>query len=192
MARRAPRREQVSVAELLVRSAVREDVSAQARHRQQSPGSRALARIRVFSVVAGALALTGGVAAAVAQPYEHAAGAVWPPVGLEPVPVTLTPSPVDAVVSPNAPKSVVSTPRVGGITPAVAKREANFGKSPVKKTATPKKVTPVRHEIPDVPAWSRGHSVKPDRHAVRASGHRDGGHGHGHGRHHGGGGRHRR
>jgi hypothetical protein len=192
MARRAPGREQVSVAELLVRSTVREDAPAQARHRQQSQGARALARIRVFSVVAGALALTGGVAAAVAQPYEHAAGAVWPPVGLEPVPLTLTPSRVDAVVPPRAPESAVSPPRAGGITPAAAKRETNFGKAPVKKASakkaeTPKKVTPVRHEIPVVPAWSRGHSASPDRHAVRATGHHDGGHGH-----HRGGGRHRR
>jgi hypothetical protein len=187
MARRAPRREQVSVAELLVRSAVREDAPAQARHRQKSQG--ALARVRLFSMVAGALAVTGGVAAAVSQPYEHAAGAVWPPVGLEPVPVALTPSPVDAVVSPNAPESAVPPPRAGGITQAVAKREANFGRAPVKKAETPKKVTPVRHEIPDVPAWSRGHAAKPDRHAVHASGHRDGGHGQ---HHRGGGGRHRR
>ncbi|MDT7798003.1 MAG: hypothetical protein QOI78_1436 [Actinomycetota bacterium] len=186
MARRAPRREQVSVAELLVRSAVRED--APARHRQQSPGARALARVRVFSVVAGALALTGGVAAAVSQPYEHAAGAVWPPVGLDPVPVALTPTPVDTVVPPGPPKSAVPPPRTGRITPAVAKREANFGKAPVKKAAPVKKVTPVRHAIPDVPSWSRGHTAKPDRHAVRVTGHCDGGHGH----HRGGGGRHRR
>ncbi|MEA5358082.1 hypothetical protein VA596_00925 [Amycolatopsis sp., V23-08] len=186
MARRAPRREQVSVAELLVRSAVRED--APARHRQQSPGARALARVRVFSVVAGALALTGGVAAAALQPYEHAAGAVWPPVGLDPVPVTLTPKPVDAVVSPGTLESAAPTPRAGGITPTVTKREANFVKAPVRKALPVKKVTPVRHAIPDVPAWSHGHAAKPDRHAVRAAGHRDGGHGH----HRGGGGRHRR
>ncbi|MFJ1761034.1 hypothetical protein ACIOD2_12005 [Amycolatopsis sp. NPDC088138] len=187
MARRAPRREQVSVAELLVRSTVRED--GPARHRQQSPRARALARVRVFSVVAGALALTGGVAAAVSQPYEHAAGAVWPPVGLDPVPVALTPTPVDAVVSPGTPESAVPTPRSGGIAPAVAKREANFGKAPVKKAEPPKKVTPVRHAIPDVPAWSRSHTAKPDRHAVRTAAHRDSGHGHHRG---GGGGRHRR
>ncbi|MFG1639981.1 hypothetical protein ACGFMK_06825 [Amycolatopsis sp. NPDC049252] len=185
MARRAPRREQVSVAELLVRSAVREDTPA--RHRQQSTAARTLARVRVFSVVAGALALTGGVAAAVTQPYEHAAGAVWPPVGLDPVPVALTPTPADAVVSPKAPESAVPPPRSGGITPAVAKHEANFGKAPGKKAAPVKKVTPVRHAIPDVPSWSRGHTAKPDRHAVRAAGHRDSGHGR-----HQCGGRHRR
>jgi hypothetical protein len=186
MARRAPRREQASVTELIVRSAVRED--APGRHRQQSPGARALARVRVFSVVAGALAVTGGVAAAVSQPYEHAAGAVWPPVGLEPVPVALTPSPVDAVVPPSTPESAVPPPRAGRITPAVARREANFRKAPVKKAEAPQQVTPVRHAIPDVPAWSRGQAAKPDRHATRATSHRDGGHGH----HRGGGGRHRR
>src|SRR5690348_1785262 len=83
MARRAPRRGQVTVAELLVRSAggSAEDtlVLPRARHREKPAGLRSLARLRVFSVVAGALALTGGVAAAVSMPAERTAGAAAPP-----------------------------------------------------------------------------------------------------------------
>ncbi|WP_328449733.1 MULTISPECIES: hypothetical protein [unclassified Amycolatopsis] len=195
MTRRAPRREQVSVAELLVRSASWQDAleSPPSRHRRRSPVLRSLARVRVFSVVAGALAITGGVAAAVAQPYEHAAGAVWPPVGLEPVPLSVTPSPADAA---KPPESVVPESKTGGIIPAAVVRPSNSGKPAANSAAPPKRVTPVRHEIPAVPAWAGGS----DRHPARSAsphrqqawsggGHHDGGHD----RHHrGGGGRHRR
>jgi hypothetical protein len=181
MTRPAPRREQVSVAELLVRSAVREDASGLpgARHRQTS-----LARIRVLSVVAGALAITGGVAAAVSQPVEHGAGAVWPPVGLEPLSVELTPPPGQAVVPPVAPASGASAPRTGKIVSAAVARAPKSAKPAAKSAGTPKHAAPVRHEAVEFPGWFRGGS---DRQVVR-SGHRDGGHGH----HHHGGGRHRR
>jgi hypothetical protein len=187
MARRAPRREQVGVAELLVRSDNWENalVPTEPRHRRKRQVLRSLARVRVLSVVAGALALTGGVAAAVSQPLERAAGAVWPPVGLEPPPVPQIP--VDVVVPPSSPESVAPPPRVGRIVQVAVTRAPNSGKTPAKHAA------PVRHDIPDVPVWSHGHAAKPDRHASRAAAaaHRDGGRHHQH-HHDGHGGRHRR
>lgn len=216
MTRRAPRREQVSVAELLVRSDSWQDAleAPPSRHRRRSPVLRSLARVRALSVVAGALAITGGVAALAAQPFEHAAGAVWPPVGLEPVPLALTPSPADVVTPP---ESVVPESKLGGIIPAAVVRPMNSGK-PTGNTAAPSnQVAPVRHELP---AWAAGadrHSARPSspsrqqvsqrqqvserqsvsqrqsassRQSAWSGGHHDGG-GHGHHRG-GGGGRHRR
>lgn len=185
MTRRAPRREQIGVAELLVRSDSWENalVATEPRHRRKRQVLRSFARVRVLSVVAGALALTGGVATALSQPLERAPGAVWPPVGLELPPIPQIP--VDDVVPPSAPDSVAPPPRVGRIVQVAVTRSSNSVKAPAKHAA------PERHDIPDVPVWSRGHSAKPDRQAARAAGHRDGGRHHQH-HHDGHGGRHRR
>ncbi|WP_285476123.1 hypothetical protein [Amycolatopsis sp. NBRC 101858] len=190
MARRAPRSEAITVAELLVRSTTEGRPGTPPRHREKPPG---LARLRVVSVVAGALALTGGVAAAVSMPVERSAGAAWPPVGLEPVSAPLVPLHGDVVIPPAkpAPESVVPSVEPGGIMPAAVVKDSNSGPTPAhrgklakavkivgkakpKPKPSPKKAAPVRHAIPDVPSWSRGHH--------------DGGHHHGCG----GGGRHRR
>ncbi|MEU5266616.1 hypothetical protein [Amycolatopsis sp. NPDC021455] len=224
MARRAPRREQVTVADLLVRSDAARDryrdedtlVLPRARHREKPQGLRSLTRLRVFSMVAGALALTGGVSAAVSMPVERNAGATWPPVGLEPPPVALVPLPLPAhVVAPPAkpaPESVAPPAQPGGISPATVDPVSNsvtpagqrgklaravkvVSKTKVPGLAKPKshqqQVMPVRHEIPDVPLWSRGRPAGPDWQAAfagrRPGGYFDGGH---HGC--GGGGRHRR
>jgi hypothetical protein len=207
MARRAPRREKVTVAELLVRSPGDDRAGAppRARHREKPQVLRSLARLRVFSVVAGALALTGGVGAAVTMPVERGAGAVWPPVGLEPPPVALVPLPAHVVVPPSAkpaPESVAPPASPGGVVPAVVTPKADSGTSPahrgklakavkiIEKTKplrVPKHAAPVWHEIPDVPVWSRGRPAGPSRQAA-FPGHRDAGHHHGCG----GGGRHRR
>ncbi len=92
MARGARRTEQVTVAELLVRSAATREryrpaedtvVLPRSRHREKPAALRALARTRVFSVVAGALALAGGVAAAatsVSTPVQRSSELVWPPL----------------------------------------------------------------------------------------------------------------
>jgi len=208
MARRAPRSEAVTVAELLVRSAEAHDrqrvANSRARHREKSPALGSLARIRVFSVVAGALALTGGVATAVSMPVERSAGAAWPQVDLEPATVPLVPFPADVVIPPAkpTPESVAPPVDPGGIVPAVAEPKSNSGVSPARRgnlakavkiigkaklpvkplkqakpQGSPKQVAPVRHEIPDSSLWWRGWSA-----------------GHDGGRHHdcGGGGRHRR
>ncbi|WP_410623782.1 hypothetical protein [Amycolatopsis sp. cmx-8-4] len=209
MTRRAPRREQVSVAELLVRSDSWQDAleAPPSRHRRRSPVLRSLARVRALSVVAGALAITGGVAALAVQPFEHAAGAVWPPVGLEPVPLALTPSPADVVTPP---ESVVPESKLGGIIPAAVVRPSNSGKPAGNTAAPPDRVAPVRHEIPPWAAGADQHSARPSspsrqpvserqsvsqrqfassRQSAWSGGHHDGGHGHHRG---GGGGRHRR
>jgi hypothetical protein len=208
MARRAPRSEAVTVAELLVRSAATHDRhrvdDTRARHREKSPALRSLARLRVFSVVAGALALTGGVATAVSMPAGGNAGADRPPVGLEPVAAPLVPFPADIVVPPakSAPESVAPSVEPGGIVPVVAESKSNSVASPAhrgnlakavkiigkvklpvkplkqaKPQGSPKQAAPVRHEIPDPSLWWRGWSAG-----------QDGGHHHGCG----GGGRHRR
>ncbi|WP_410587960.1 hypothetical protein [Amycolatopsis sp. lyj-23] len=131
MARRAPRREQVTVAELLGRSGGPRDedrdqdrdqdtvVFARARHREKPPVLRSLARLRVMSVVAGALALTGGVSAAVSMPSSRDIAAAWPPIGLEPPAVALVPLPADVVVPPakHAPPSAPADPE-SAVTPA--------------------------------------------------------------------------
>ncbi|MGW4519552.1 hypothetical protein [Amycolatopsis sp. NPDC004378] len=194
MARRASRGEQVTVAELLVRSAAAHDrrgtVGTGARHREKPQVVRSLARLRVLSVVAGALALTGGVATAVSMPVERSAGPVWPPAGLEP-PVSL-PSPAAVVAPAVSPESVMTPGAAGGITPASADQESDSASTPAHrgklakavkivgkgagKAKPPKQAAPVRHAIPDVPVWSRG---------------RPGGDPGGH-HHCGGGGRHRR
>lgn len=222
MARRAPRRAQVTVADLLVRSDAARDryrdedtlVLPRARHREKPQVLRSLTRLRVFSVVAGALALTGGVSAAVSMPVERSAGAAWPPVGLEPPAVALEPLPAHGVVPPAkpAPDSVTSAGTSGGISPVVADpapnsvnpvaHRGNLARAVkvVSKTKTPdlvkprplEQVLPVRHEIPDVPLWSRGRPAGPDWQAVSA-GRRPGGSFSFGGGHHGcGGGRHRR
>jgi len=91
MTRNARSAEQVSVAELLVRSAATREryrledtvILPRSRHREKSPALRALARTRVFSVVAGALALAGGVATAatsVSSPVQRSSELVWPPL----------------------------------------------------------------------------------------------------------------
>ncbi|MEV7092458.1 hypothetical protein AB0M80_06405 [Amycolatopsis sp. NPDC051045] len=228
MARRAPRRAQVTVAELLVRSDAPRDryrdedtlVLPRARHREKPQVWSSLTRLRMVSVVAGALALTGGVSAAVSMPGEQRAGAAWPPAGLEPPAVALIPLPADVVVPPAkpakaaepAPKSVTPPAESGGIPPAVVEPEPDSGrraagrrgtlaravkivdkvKAPVKAPlkGKPQQVAPVRHEIPDVPLWSRGRPGTPDWPSMwtgrRPAGFPDGGH-------HGcGGGRHRR
>ncbi|MEU8634549.1 hypothetical protein AB0C38_20405 [Amycolatopsis sp. NPDC048633] len=185
MARRAPRGETVTVAELLVRSAAAEDryriAGAGARHREKPQALRSLARLRVFSVVAGALALTGGVATAVSMPVERSAGAAWPPVGLEPPAAALVPFPAEVVVPPAKPTPESVDPSVdpGGIIPAAVVSESKSGLTPahrgklakavkivgkgvgktvekVKPQQPPKQAAPVRHEIPDVSIWSRG------------------------------------
>lgn len=224
MARRAPRREQVTVAELLVRSDAPRDryrdedtlVLPRARHREKPQVLRSLTRLRVLSVVAGALALTGGVSAAVSMPAEHKAGSAWPPVGLEPPAVALVPLPADVVVPPAkhtqpAPESVATPAESPEITPESADAESNSVspavvhrgklaraakvvdklKEPVKaKPKPPEQAGPVRHDVPDLPHWSRGRPGTPDWQAMwggrRPAGFPDPGH-------HGcGGGRHRR
>ncbi|WIY06231.1 hypothetical protein QRX60_21190 [Amycolatopsis mongoliensis] len=220
MARRAPRSEAVTVAELLVRSAAAHDrhrtAGTPARHREKPQVLRSLARLRVFSVVAGALALTGGVATAVSMPVERGAGAVWPPAGLEPPAAALVPFSADVVVPPAkpAPESAPAPVDPGGIVPAAVHQESNSGLTPahrgklakavkivgkgvgtaVGKTAgkgksphPPKQAAPVRHEIPDVPIWSRGRPGGPPDWQAMSGGHRPAD-----GHHCGGGGRHRR
>jgi hypothetical protein len=204
MAREVPRRKQVTVAELLVRSPGDDRAASPVRHREKPQVLRSLARLRVFSVVAGALALTGGVGAAVTMPVERSAGAVWPPAGLEPPAVALVPLPAHVVVPPAkpAPESATPSGSMGGVVPAAVAPKANSVISPAhrgklakavkiigktKPLPLPKLVAPVRHEIPDVPLWSRGRPAGPSWQAsfpVRW----DAGHHHGCG----GGGRHRR
>ncbi|SFW68687.1 hypothetical protein [Amycolatopsis australiensis] len=173
MARRAPRRGQVTVAELLVRSAVADRPAGGARHREKPRVLRSLGRLRVFSVVAGALALTGGVGAAVSLPVERSAGAAWPPAGVEPPAVALVPLPARVVVPPAkpAPDSVAAPGESGGITPVAEQSQPEPGSAATparrgkpaeavvvkpKPHRPPKQAAPVRHEIPDVPIWSRG------------------------------------
>ncbi|MEV6874421.1 hypothetical protein [Amycolatopsis sp. NPDC051128] len=219
MARTAPRREQVTVAELLGRSAAPRDrfgsedtlVLPRARHREKPQVLRSLARLRVISVVAGALALTGGVSAAVSMPVERSAGPARPPAGLEPLPVALVPLPADVVIPPAkvTPESVAPSAEPPVITPAVVDPETNSGSSPgrrgklaravqvvgkakaMAKPKPPRAAAPsVRHEIPEVPMWSRGRPAVPD-HQMTFSGRRPAGFPGG--GHHGcGGGRHRR
>ncbi|MET9000526.1 hypothetical protein [Amycolatopsis sp. NPDC004169] len=223
MARRAPRREQVTVAELLVRSDAPRDryrgedtlVLPRARHREKPQVLRSLSRLRVVSVVAGALALTGGVSAAVSMPSARDTVAAWPPAGLEPPAVALVPLPADVVVPPakqappSAPESVTEPGQSAPISPVDADAEAD-SLSPghrgalaravkvvdkVKplakaKPKLPEQAAPVRHEIPDVPLWSRGRPGTPDWPSMwggrRPAGPSFGGH------HECGGGRHRR
>lgn len=197
MARRAPRPERVTVAELLGRSGTPHDryrdegtlVLPRARHREKPQVPRSLTRLRVFSVVAGALALTGGVSAAVSMPPERTAGAAWPPAGLEPPAVALVPLPADVVVPPAqpAPKSVAPGGEPGGIVEPAADPEPDSTETApvhrgklvraikivgkVKETSKPKlppQVAPVRHDIPDVPLWSRGRPEVPDRPSMGA------------------------
>ncbi|WP_372664224.1 hypothetical protein [Amycolatopsis kentuckyensis] len=183
MARRAPRGEAVTVAELLVRSAADGRHHEPPRHREKPQALRSLARLRVLSVVAGALALTGGVATAVSMPVERGAGASWPPAGLEPPAAALVPFPADVVVPPAAPapKSVPATGHPDEVTPVVVQPVSNSVSAPARrgnlakavkvvgkvkpqkllKAAAPspspsKKAAPVRHEIPDFSAWWRG------------------------------------
>ncbi|MEV5716276.1 hypothetical protein AB0L41_20470 [Amycolatopsis mediterranei] len=233
MARRAPRREQVTVAELLVRSDAPLDryrdedtvvFPRVARHREKPQVLRSLTRLRMLSVVAGALALTGGVSAAVSMPSSRDVGAAWPPVGLEPPAVALVPLPADVVVPPAkhasppppvTPESVASPGDPSGISPAAVDPESNSVspaahrgtlaravkivdkvKAPMKAKLPPpqppEQAAPVRHEIPDIPLWSRGRPGTPDWPAMWA-GRRPAGFSFG--EHHqgcGGGGRHRR
>lgn len=214
MARRAQRREQVTVAELLVRSAAAPDryrtADTEGRHREKPPVLKSLARLRVLSVVAGALALTGGVATAVSMPVERSTGASWPPVGLEPPAAPLVPLPSDVVVPPAkpAPKSVTPPAEAVGNPPAedagkpdsgptpghrgkLAKAVKIVGKGVGKAVGPdkpkPSKAAPVRHDIPDVPVWSRGRPGGGPDGQASFTGRHDTGH------HHGcGGGRHRR
>ena len=192
MARRVPRREAVTVAELLVRSEVAPDryrvAGTSARHREKPPVLRSLARLRVFSVVAGALALTGGVATAVSMPVERSAGAAWPPVGLEPPSAALVPFAADVVVPPAkpAPKSVPPPADTAGIVPAAGVSKPDSGPTPAhrgnlakavkiidkiklpgkpakpsKAQSPPKQAAPVRHEIPDFSQWWRDWAGQP-------------------------------
>ncbi|EOD70450.1 hypothetical protein H480_00802, partial [Amycolatopsis vancoresmycina DSM 44592] len=91
--------------------------------------------------------------------------------------------PADVVVPPAkpAPKSVAPVAEPAGIAPPVAEPESNSAVVPparrgtlaravkvvgkVKETPKPKlppQAAPVRHEIPDVPLWSRGRPDLPD------------------------------
>ncbi|WP_239071993.1 hypothetical protein [Amycolatopsis sp. SID8362] len=200
MARRAPRREHVTVAELLVRTTAPHDRGAPARHREKPQVLRSLARLRVVSVVAGALALTGGVGAAVSMPVQRDAGPSWPPVGLEPPPVALIPLPADVVVPSARPdgESVAPVGKPADISPVAGVPNPNSGISPGRRGTLaravkvvgkakpkPQHAAPVRHEIPDVPTWSRGPA--PERQPAWTGHHRGGGH-----HECGGGGRHRR
>lgn len=207
MVRRASRSEQVTVAELLVRSAAAHDryrledtlVLPRARHREKPQALRSLARVRVLSVVAGALALTGGVSAAVSMPVERSAGASWPPAGLEPPAIALAPVPADVVIPPAkpAPESVAPPAAPGGIAPVIPDSQPISGtgpaqrgklakavkiigkaKTPVQLRKPPKQAAPVRHEIPDFAGWWRSWAGDQDRR--------------GHHHHHDGCGRHRR
>ncbi|HET6703470.1 hypothetical protein [Amycolatopsis sp.] len=234
MARRAPRREQVTVAELLgrpdaPRDRYRDDdtvVLPRARHREKPQVLRSLARLRMLSVVAGALALTGGVSAAVSMPARHNAGGSGAPTGLEPPAVALVPLPADVVVpaakpAQPAPESVappvqspgiaqpVEDPESNSVNPAVrrgklarAVKVVDKVKESVKTKPKPSdQAAPVRHDIPEIPVWSRGRPGTPDGQAIwggrrpagfpdagrRAGGFRDPGH-----HQCGGGGRHRR
>ncbi len=202
MARRAPRREQVTVAELLGRSDAPRDryrdedtlVLPQARHREKSQVLRSLTRLRVLSVVAGALALTGGVSAAVSMPPSRDVGAAWPPAGLEPPAVALVPLPADVVVPParSAPAAnpesvalpesptpispVAVDPESNSVSPAAhrgtlarAVKVVDKVKAPIKaKPKPPEQAAPVRHEVPDIPLWSRGRPENPDWPAMSA------------------------
>ncbi len=182
MARRAPRGDAVTVAELLVRSAADGRHREPPRHREKPQALRSLARLRVFSVVAGALALTGGVATAVSMPVERGAGPSWPPVGLEPPAAALVPFPADVVVPPAAPapKSVPAAGHPDEVAPVVVQPVSNSGSVPARRgnlakavkivgkvkpqkllkapaaQSPSKKAAPVRHEIPDFSAWWRG------------------------------------
>ncbi|SED50030.1 hypothetical protein SAMN04489727_8119 [Amycolatopsis tolypomycina] len=239
MARRAPRREQVTVAELLGRSDAPRDryrdddtvVFPRARHREKPQVLRSLTRLRMLSVVAGALALTGGVSAAVSMPAQHNAGGAGTPAGLEPPAVALVPLPADVVVpaakpaqpSQPDPESVAPPAQAAGIAQSADAPESNSVSPAVQrgklaravkvvdkvkesvkaKPKPPEQAAPVRHEIPDIPVWSRGRpgTGNPDGQAIwggrrpagfpvaarRTGGFPD------MGRHHcGGGGRHRR
>jgi hypothetical protein len=128
--------------------------------------------------------------------------------------VALVPLPADVVVPPAkpAPKSVAPPAESRGIPPAVVEPEPDSGrraghrgtlaravkivdrvKAPVEVPLKeePRHVAPVRHEIPDVPLWSRGRPGVPDRPAMAAGRHRPAGFAAA--GHHGcGGGRHRR
>lgn len=185
MARRAPRGDAVTVAELLVRSAADGRHREPPRHREKPQALRSLARLRVLSVVAGALALTGGVATAVSMPVERGAGASWPPAGLEPPAAALVPFPADVVVPPAAPapKSAPVTGHPDEVAPVVAQPVSNSVSAPARggnlakavkvvgkvkpqkllkaaalspPPSSSKKAAPVRHEIPDFSAWWRG------------------------------------
>ncbi|MEU0793964.1 hypothetical protein ABZ342_28185 [Amycolatopsis sp. NPDC005961] len=185
MARRAPRSEAVTVAELLVRSAVDARPHAPAHHHEKPRARRSLARLRVFSVVAGALALTGGVAAAVSMPAQRSTG----PAGLEPVAVPLVPLPGEVVVPPAkpAPEFVAPVVEAGGIVPVAVVQDSNSGTAAAhrgklakavkvvekaKPKQLPKHAAPVRHTIPDVPAWSRGHHQQQHHHDCGGGRHR--------------------
>jgi hypothetical protein len=159
MARRGPRREQVTVAELLVRSAHATTALPRARHREKPQALRSLTRLRVLSVVAGALALTGGVSAAVSMPGERSPGPAWPPVGLEPLPAALPPH----VVTPPVPDSVAPPPKPAEIVPDAPAPKPDSAVSPrrrgkavqAKLPVKPKVKAPavVRHVVPQFPVW---------------------------------------
>ncbi|WP_290053550.1 hypothetical protein, partial [Amycolatopsis solani] len=186
MTRRAPRGEHVTVAELLVRTTAPHDRTGgtRARHREKPQVLRSLARLRVVSVVAGALALTGGVGAAVSMPVQRGAGATWPPAGLEPPPVALIPLPADVVVPAARPDAesvvppgaqAVNPPAAGAPEPdsrisaghrgTLARAVKIVGKAK-PKLKKPEHAAPVRHEIREVPIWSRDRAPAPDRQAV--------------------------
>ena len=229
MARNARSAEQVTVAELLVQSTAArrryrmEDtvILPRARHREKAPALRALARTRVFSVVAGALALAGGVAAAassVSTPIQRAGELVWPPLdaGLPMVAVTpsypggtggageTAPAPDsgvgvgDAGENPAAPAGSASDsgakPGQHGKPAKLAKaveKVKDVGKAVGKVTApgqvAKQVVTPVRHDIPEVPVWISARPTQQVTWAFDLAGaQRDSR------QHHGGGGRHRR
>jgi len=138
---------------------------------------------------------------------------------LEPPAVALVPLPADVVVPPakhaspppSVPDSVAPPGESAGISPAVVEPVSNSVspaahrgnlaravkvvekvKAPVKaKPQPPEQAAPVRHEIPDVPLWSRGRPGVPDWQAMWA-GRRPAGFPFGGGHHECGGGRHRR
>lgn len=147
-----------------------------ARHREKPPVLRSLARLRVFSVVAGALALTGGVAAAVSMPAERTAGSASPPAGVKPPEAAVVPFAAEVVVpqpAKPAPKSVTPVAETSDLPQAVAPpkadsenvavRRGNLAKAVKvvgKKSAVspkiqslPAQAAPVRHAIPDPALW---------------------------------------
>jgi hypothetical protein len=150
------------------------------------------------------------------MPPSRDVGAAWPPAGLEPPAVALVPLPADVVVPPaksappSDPESVAQPEAPTPISPAAVDPESNSVspaahrgtlaravkvvdkvKAPLKaKPKPPEQAAPVRHEIPDIPLWSRGRPKNPDWPAMSA-GRRHAGMPFG-GQHGCGGGRHRR
>lgn len=191
MARGARRTEQVTVAELLVRSAATREryrpvedtvVLPRSRHREKPAALRALARTRVFSVVAGALALAGGVAAAatsaVSTPVQRSSELVWPPLDAG-VPMV--------AASPNYPGGTGGAGKTDAPDSGVGVADPAENSAPTAGSASDSGETPGRHgkpaklakavrKVEDVgkgvgkavgkPATPPGQQAKPVRHDI--------------------------